>query len=88
MFYDPVALAENADNFIEQAIKSNSSPIPGTPAPVRPPAMVSGIILMVDMISSLKVKYLKAELQKRGRGVTGNNHVLASRLKWSRRRLQ
>ena len=78
---------EDADNFIEQAIKSNSSSIPGTPTPARPPVPVSGRILTVDMISSLKVKDLKAELQKRG-GVTGNKDVLASRLKQIRRHLQ
>ena len=33
------------------------------------------------MISSLKVKDLKAELQKKGRRMTGNKDVLASRLK-------
>ena len=35
MFYDPVALDEDADDFIEQAIKSTYSPIPGTPTPTN-----------------------------------------------------
>ena len=35
MFYNPVALGEDTDEFIEQAIKSTSSPIPGTPAPTN-----------------------------------------------------
>ena len=78
MFYDPVALDKDADDFIEQAIKSTSSPITGTPAPPIPGTLSSARILTIDMISSLKVKDLKAELQKKGRGITRNKDVLAS----------
>jgi len=73
LFYDPVALDKDVDKFIEDAIKSTSPPMTAAPTPAPTPAPVAVRILTVDMISSLKVKDLKAELQKRGRGVTGNN---------------
>jgi hypothetical protein len=78
MFYDPVALDEDADDFIEEAIASTSSPITSIPAPPIPGTLPPARILTIDMISSLKVKDLKAELQKKGRRMTGNKDVLAS----------
>ena len=56
MYYDPVALDEEEDDFSEVVIGNNPTPAVAalvSPAPVEP------TIFMVEMVASLKVVWLK-----------------------------
>ena len=83
LYYDPVALDEDADDFVEEAIGSTPPQAIATALPPLPPLpsiVATTTASPVLDVKKLKVAELKVELRKRGRGVVGNKDVLIARL--------
>jgi len=83
LYYDPVALDEDTDDLVEEAIGSTPPQAIATALPPLPPLpsiVATTTASPVLDVKKLKVAELKVELRKQARGVVGNKDVLIARL--------
>ena len=75
-YFDPTSLEEDPDTFVEQSIGNGPPPAAPAAATAAPPRTIS-----IEDVDKMKGKEVKAELRKRGQGVSGNVGPLKERLK-------